>query len=157
MTSADYYHSVQKAKLPRIEELFIELAEFIVQNRDASHANGDVQNPSKKRKLHASQGAAAAGGSAKRIMFEAWKEGSWGALPDISFSFPQRKKLRLEIGFLPEQGLRARNMASDEIEFAVRWKDIRKLLHTEFQTHEFAKELTSPGEGCRTCHLSAGP
>lgn len=116
---------VQKAKLPRVEELFIDLAEFIVQNRNTRLTNDDVQNPSKKRKLNASQGAAA-GGFANQIMFEAWKESSWGALPDISFSIPQRKKLRLEIGLLPKQGLRARNVASDEIEFAVQWKDLRK-------------------------------
>lgn len=132
LSPADYYDSyfVQKAQLPRIEELFIDLAEFVLQIRDASYANGDVQNPSKKRKLHASQGTAA-GDSADRAMFEAWKQGSWGAIPDVSFSIPQRKKLRMEIGLLPEQGLRARNTASDEIEFAVGWKDIRKLLHTK--------------------------
>ena len=98
-----------------------------MQNRDTSYANGDAQNPSKKRKLHASQGVAV-GDAADRIMFEAWKQSSWGALPDISFSIPQRKKLCMEIGLLPEQGLRARNVASDEIELAVRWKDIGKLM-----------------------------
>ena len=101
-----------------------------MQNRDASHANGDVPNPSKKRKLNAPQGGAT-GGSAEKIMFEDWKLSSWGALLDISFSIPQRKKLRLEIGLLPEQGLRARNVASNEIEFAVRWKDIRKFFRVE--------------------------
>lgn len=121
---------MQIAQLPRIEELFIDIAEFIVQNRDASHANGDVPNPSKKRKLNAPQGSAT-GVSAEKIMFKDWKKGSWGALPDISFSIPQRKKLRLEIGLLSEQGLRARNVASDEIEFAVGWKDIRKFFGIE--------------------------
>lgn len=158
MISADYHDfllCVQKAQLPRIEELFIDLAEFIVQNRDVNHANGDAQNLSKKRKLNASQGAAA-GDSAEKTMFEAWKQSSWGALPDISFSIPQRKKLRLEIGFLPEQGLRARNTASDEIEFAVHWKDIREFLQTDISTQNICEGLRLWTEICRICHLCAG-
>lgn len=103
--------------------MFVDLAEFFVESRQGNHLHDDVQNPSKKRKLHALQGA---GGSSERIMFEAWKQGFWGAIPDISFSIPQRKKLRMEVGFSAEQGLRARNVATDEIEFAVRWKDIRE-------------------------------
>ncbi len=96
-----------------------------MEKQDGRLARGDVQAPfSKKRKLDASRGAS--GGSAEKIMLEAWKEGTWGATNDISFSIPQRKKLLLEIGFLPEQGLRGRNVATDEIEFAVRWKDIRE-------------------------------
>lgn len=112
-----------KAKLPGSKDLFVDLAELFLEIRDRNHADDDVQNPSKKRKLHALQGA---GDSSERIMLEAWKQGFWGAIPDISFSIPQRKKLRIEIGFLAEQGLRMRNIATDEIEFAVRWKDIRK-------------------------------
>jgi hypothetical protein len=83
---------------------------------EAGGRNGDgTQVASKKRKLDALQDAAGRGGG-----------GSWAAIKDISFSIPQRKKLLLEIGLLPEQGLRGRNVASDEIEFAVRWKDIRE-------------------------------
>ena len=127
-----------------MEELFIDIAQFIVKNRDASLANTSIPDRSKKRKLNASQSAATEG-SNEKMMFEDWKPSSFGALPDISFSIPQRKKLRLEIGFLPNQGLRARNAASDEIEFTVRWRDIRKSLHMENFHLVDKRELTFPG------------
>lgn len=132
VTSADHFGSylVQKVRLPRIEELFNDIAGFIVKSQETSQANSEVPNPAKKRKLNASQ-SAAAGSSAEKIIFEPWKDGSWSIVPEISFSIPQRKKLSLEIGFLPEQGLRARNTTSDEIEFGVRWKDIRKSWHVK--------------------------
>lgn len=127
-----------KAKLPRVEDLFIDIAEFILEKRNHPEAEGskhgygdDVQGAKKKRKLDALKDSGGGGGGGS-VMFEAWKEGSWAAIKDISFSIPQRKKLSLEIGFLPEQGLRGRNVASDEIEFAVRWKDIREFVHFLF-------------------------
>ena len=108
--------------------MFIDVAKFIVENVTGNHPNEQEQNSSKKRKLNAGQ--AAADSAADKIMYETWDQDSWAAFPDISFSIPQRKKLRLEIGDSSDQGLRARNGLTDDFEFAIRWKDIRGFSHT---------------------------
>lgn len=108
-----------------MKPLFVDIARFI-QDLDSVGAaqtqpNGDVQI-SKKRKLEVSLSAEVRGGPSHHT----WRNGSYSAIKDLSFSIPQRKKLTLEIGHLQTQGLRAKNSTTGDVEFALSWKDIRK-------------------------------
>ncbi len=57
-----------------------------------------------------------------------WKNGSYSEIKEISFSVPQRKKLTLGLGNLPNQGLRASNPSTGETEFQVQWSDIQHVV-----------------------------
>lgn len=103
--------------------MFVDLAEFFdAQSRQTAEANGDVHT-SKKRKLEASQG-----NDAHRMVaiHQDWKSNTFNSIKDVSFLIPLRKKLTLEIGNLKDQGVRARNPSSGDVEFGVSYKDIRE-------------------------------
>ena len=74
-----------------------------------------VEPLSKKRKLE-SQASSAAN----------WNNGSFFSFNDISFSIPQRKKLRLDIGKDSEQGIKVSNPAG-EVECLCKWTDILEI------------------------------
>lgn len=109
-----------------MEPLFVDIARFIqdVCAEGAAHiqANGDGPT-SKKRKLDLSHDSEIQGDGS---MYVDWASDSHSVIKDISFSIPQRKKLTLEIGKREDQGLRARNPPTGEVEFVVSWKDIRE-------------------------------
>lgn len=111
-----------------MEPLFVDIARFIQDVNSVGPApiqpNGDGQI-SKKRKLEVSLRAGVQG---QVPSHQTWRSGSYSTINDLSFSIPQRKKLSLDIGHLENQGLRARNPASGDIEFELSWKDIRKSL-----------------------------
>ena len=73
------------------------------------------EHPTKKRKLDSTTGGN-----------KEWDTGSFSTFNDISFSIPQRKKLKLEIGYSTEQGIRTVNGAG-EVEFSIQWADIREI------------------------------
>ena len=56
-----------------------------------------------------------------------WDKGTFCTFADISFSIPQRKKLRLELSQSPKQGLRATNPSGD-IEFAFSWESVKNVV-----------------------------
>ena len=99
---------------PDKRHLFEEIANFVLELRGtpgSTHLlpNQVAQAPSKKRKLDTSTDST-----------------SWDHLQnyaDISFSIPARKKLRLEIGKSPTQGLRGSN-AGGEIEVMASWSQV---------------------------------
>lgn len=57
-----------------------------------------------------------------------WEKGTYSEIKEISFSIPQRKKLTLEIGKLPNQGLRASNPSTGGTEFQVQWSDVEHVV-----------------------------
>ena len=57
-----------------------------------------------------------------------WEDGSYSTVKEISFSVPQRKKLTLEIGNLPTQGLRASNPSTGEPEFQIQWSNVQHVV-----------------------------
>ena len=57
-----------------------------------------------------------------------WDKGTCSEIKEISFSVPQRKKLTLEIGNLPDQGLRATNPSTAEPEFQIQWSDVQHVV-----------------------------
>ena len=79
--------------------------------------------------LGASSSAAAAPSSKKRKLetqidsASNWHNGSFFTFNDISFTIPQRKKLRLDLGTLPDQGIRATNSAG-EVENSTKWAEV---------------------------------
>lgn len=109
-----------------MEPLFVDIARFVQDVSSVGTAqtqpNGDGQI-SKKRKLEVSLGAETQGQGASH---QTWRSGSYSIIKDLSFSIPQRKKLNLDIGHLENQGLRARNTTTGDVEFLLTWKEIRK-------------------------------
>lgn len=70
-----------------------------------------MDHPSKKRKLEGTANAA-----------------DWDKVQsysEISFSIPVRKKLKLEVGLLPDEGLRGKH--GDEIEVSTKWSAVRSV------------------------------
>lgn len=111
------------AKVEGLQSLFIDIAEFIQgesQHENLTQEAGEGQY-SKKRKLVAIRDLEDQGQS-----HENWKSGSYCTIQDVSFSIPQRKKLTLEIGNSASQGVRGRNPSSNDVEFTVKWTDIRR-------------------------------
>lgn len=82
--------------------------------------NLDTSNPLKKRKLENGH----AGGVDIARTDGHWDTASYSSIKELSFTIPQRKKLKLEIGDATS-GLRGRNPVTDEVEFATRWVDIQ--------------------------------
>ncbi|KIV99251.1 uncharacterized protein PV09_09022 [Verruconis gallopava] len=104
------------------ERLILDLSNYIVSLKQQLQASStqpsDAQHLSKKRRLE--DGGAANGSTAD------WANRSRTAVytaGDVSFSIPQRKKLRLEWTDAPHGGIRAANVAG-EFEFGVSWQDI---------------------------------
>ena len=56
-----------------------------------------------------------------------WNQDSFFNFNDISFSIPQRKKLRLDIGKSSEQGIRATNPAGETESFC-KWSDVLEIV-----------------------------
>ena len=76
----------------------------------------EEDHQSKKRKLeHRPNGS------------ESWDKGAYRTFKDVSFSIPQRKKLSLELGLSPKQGVRATS-GNGDTEFGVSWADVRDVV-----------------------------
>lgn len=107
------------AKAPEHESLFGDIAHYI---KHLLHASGQEpaksqdEQPSKKRKLEH-----------RPIDTEGWDKHSVCDLTDVSFSIPQRKKLKLSINKSASAGLRAIN-PSGTSEFGVNWDRVRDVV-----------------------------
>lgn len=115
------------AENSNLESLFVDIAIFI-QDLDptgTSQSNG-VGQISKKRKLEGSQGDELQGSGPDSELLLPWHSGSYRTIKDLSFSIPLRKKLTLEIGLDPNQGLRLRDPLNAHVELELFWKDIRE-------------------------------
>ena len=101
------------------ESLFYDIAGYILELQQAiGQGAGESQeeNVSKKRKLEH-----------RPIESTTWDKGTFCTFADISFSIPQRKKLKLELSQSPKQGLRATNHSGD-IEFALNWESVKNVV-----------------------------
>lgn len=110
---------VQIAKNPEHESLFRDIALYITHLQHASSQESlkaQDEPPSKKRKLEH-----------ESIDPEGWEKGTVCEVADVSFSIPQRKKLKLGINKSASGGLRAIN-ASGASEFGVRWDCVRDIV-----------------------------
>lgn len=96
---------------PQLKDLFQDITKYIEESSAALQLQPNGTQPaSKKRKLETDNDAS--GVQADTIS-------------DISFSIPQRKKLRLSLGKNSDQGsIRASNPSSNETEFGLRWSDV---------------------------------
>lgn len=98
-----------------------------------SPAGSDVHTQaSKKRKLNGdgdtSQEPKQESSNGNGVRNGHWGKGSYTEIKEISFSVPQRKKLTLELGNLPGQGLRASNPSTGNPEFQVQWSDVQQVV-----------------------------
>ena len=110
---------IQTAKAPEHESLFRDIAQYITLLKHGSgHGNLGGQNDhlSKKRKMEH-----------RPVDTEGWDKGTVYNVADVSFSIPQRKKLKLSINNSASAGLRAVN-ASGTPEFGVNWDCVRDLV-----------------------------
>ena len=109
---------IQTAKAPEFENLFGDLAHYVQDIRHASTQSLKVQDelPSKKRKLEH-----------RPIDTEGWNKENVCEVAEVSFSIPQRKKLKLSINKSASAGLRAINPSSTS-EFAVNWDCVCDIL-----------------------------
>ena len=99
--------------------LFEAIAQHVNDLQPDSSQNPTValpEHPSKKRKLDPPSAASSY-----------WDNGTFHSFNDISFSIPQRKKLKLDIGNSPKQGIRGRNAAGD-VETSVEWREVREIM-----------------------------
>ncbi|KAL8770348.1 MAG: hypothetical protein Q9209_003984 [Squamulea sp. 1 TL-2023] len=93
---------------PELVELFRDIDTHISTLTGPAQSNGPAPL-SKKRKLEAQISAA----------------DTYDSITDISFSIPQRKKLKLEISRNTESGaIRGRNTTTGEVDFSIRYSDI---------------------------------
>lgn len=114
-----------------MEQLFYDISTYLLPLK-LSAGTGEYTQASKKRKLNEN------GDTGWEIKQESkhgngldnghWENGSYSEIKEISFSVPQRKKLTLEIGKLPNQGLRASNPSTGETEFQVHWSEIKHVV-----------------------------
>ena len=98
-----------------------------------SPAGSDVHTQaSKKRKLNGdgdtSQEPKQERPDGNGISNGPWRKESYCEIKEISFFVPQRKKLTLELGNLPDQGLRASNPSTGKPEFQVQWSDVQQVV-----------------------------
>ena len=110
---------IQTAKAPEHESLFGDIAHYIQHLQHASSQEplkSQDEQPSKKRKLEH-----------RPIDTEAWDKEIICDVADISFSIPQRKKLKLSINKSASGGLRAIT-ASGGSEFGVKWDCVRDIV-----------------------------
>ncbi|KAI4269758.1 MAG: hypothetical protein L6R38_007346 [Xanthoria sp. 2 TBL-2021] len=93
---------------PELADLFRDIATYISTLTGPIQTNGHAP-PSKKRKLEV----------------EASIADTYDSIADVSFSIPQRKKLKLEIGRNSEIGaIRGTSAATGEAEFGIRYIDV---------------------------------
>lgn len=107
------------ARRKESESLFYDIAGYIIELQQAiGQGPGESQeeNVSKKRKLEH-----------RPVESITWDNGTFCTFADISFSIPQRKKLRLELSQSPKQGLRATNPSGD-VEFAFSWELVKNVV-----------------------------
>ena len=110
---------IQTAKAPEHESLFRDVAQYITHLKHGSgqeSLGSQNEQLSKKRRLEH-----------RPIDTEGWDKGSVYDVADVSFSIPQRKKLKLSINKVASAGLRAVN-ASGSPEFGVDWDCVRDLV-----------------------------
>ena len=110
---------IQIAKTPEHESLFRDIAQYMSHLKHGSGQEilGDqTEHLSKKRKLEH-----------RPIGTEGWGKGNVYDVADVSFSIPQRKKLKLSISKSASAGLRTVN-ASGSPEFGVAWDCVRDLV-----------------------------
>ena len=98
-----------------------------------SSVHSDENGPdAKKRKLNGTgdtiRDAKLESGYSNGVTDGHWEKGSYSELREISFSIPQRKKLTLELGNLPNQGLRATNPSTGKPEFQIQWSDVQHIV-----------------------------
>jgi len=111
--------------------LFYDISTYICPAK-SSAGTDEYTQASKKRKLNENgetkqetkQGSMHGNG----VSNGHWENESYSEIKEISFSVPQRKKLTLEIGKLPNQGLRASNPSTGGTEFQVQWNDIEHVV-----------------------------
>ena len=99
------------------ESLFYDIAGYIIELQQAiGQEPGENQehNVSKKRKLEH-----------RPVESTTW-DGTFCTFADISFSIPQRKKLKFELSLSPKQGIRATN-PSGGIEFGLNWDTVKNV------------------------------
>ena len=110
---------IQTAKAPEHESLFGDIAHYIQHLQHASSQEplkSQDEQPSKKRKLEH-----------RPIDTEGWDKEIICEVADVSFSIPQRKKLKLNINKSASGGFRAIN-ASGGSEFGVNWDCVRDIV-----------------------------
>ena len=111
--------AAQTARTPEHESLFGDIAHYIKQLQNAS-SEGPLkiqdEQPSKKRKIEHNS-----------TDNEEWDKETVCEVVDVSFSIPQRKKLKLSINKSVSGGLRTIN-ASGTTEFGVRWDRVRDIV-----------------------------
>ena len=97
-------------KYPDLKALFLDIATHI---RNLNNESSGQQAPaSKKRKLEPDDSTT--------------DDSQLDSVAEISFSIPQRKKLKLELGRNAERGtIRGTNPSTSEADFWLRWKDIQ--------------------------------
>lgn len=110
-------HGVLKVRYPESQSLFDEISRHVKAIKagtgDSTLTLNQLEPQAKKRKLDTSAEDATS-----------WAETQNYA--DISFSIPQRKKLKLGIGRSPSQGLKGTN-AGGEVELATKWSQVRDI------------------------------
>lgn len=107
------------AKAPEHESLFGDIAHYInhLQHTSSQESlKSQDEQPSKKRKLEQ-----------RPIDTEGWDKKSVCEVTDLSFSIPQRKKLKLSVNKSASAGLHAIN-ASGTSEFGVNWDCVRDIV-----------------------------
>lgn len=112
-------NSLFQDNFPQTKTLFDDIVHHIHQIQSHSTqqpALNQLELQSKKRKLEPE-----AHGTAE------WAEGTFQAFNDISFSIPQRKKLKLTLGNLPKLGARAIS-ADGETEIYITWADVQEVI-----------------------------
>ena len=110
---------IQTAKAPEHGSLFKDIALYIKHLQHASSqgtSKSEEEQSSKKRKLEH-----------QPMDTEGWDKKTVCEVADVSFSIPQRKKLKLSINQSASAGLRALN-ASGMSEFGVNWDCVRDIV-----------------------------
>jgi hypothetical protein len=111
--------------------LFNSISKYVTELRAAAGHDAD-QPQAKKRKMNGTDGD----GNSQTLPHRSGEKlngaetGSmsqnWPSVPvvETSFSVPQRKKLLLQISPSSDEGIRALNPSSKDMEFGIPWRDI---------------------------------
>ena len=104
---------------PQWSGLFSEISSYVqeLKSESSSRTMNGVEPASKKRKLEDGNG------KENSDRHDARWPGAF-VLPEISFLVPQRKKYTLQMGHEPQQGIRALNPKTMDIEFMIPLDDI---------------------------------
>jgi len=105
------------AKAPELAELFEDIALYVQDLQNAirdSQGKSHEEPQSKKRKLEH-----------RPLDSTGWDKGATCSVADVSFSIPQRKKLKLELN--SSAGIRATSLVAGDasVEFAVNWDTVQ--------------------------------